>query len=94
MGHALRFIDVARQTARQLDVDARTVAYIVEGWFHVAGARIAEGHSVATPIAIISSKPAHARTRRVFGYRRDLKIKTRKRFRATLDRMSPDRTRG
>lgn len=90
----MRFRDVVRQVARELKVDAQTVEYIVEGWFHTAGRRLAEGHTVSTPIAIISTKRAHSRTRRVFGYRRDLKIRPRRKYRLVLDRMSPDRVRG
>ena len=87
----MRFREVASEAAKQLNMDAETVAFVVEGWFHVVGERLAEGHTIPTPIGTLKTKRADARIRRSRGYRRDVKIAPRTEFRVKLNRINPDR---
>jgi hypothetical protein len=88
----MRFREVAGATAKRLGMDAETVAFVVEGWFHVAGEVLADGDTVPTPIGTLKTRRADARIRRSRGFRRDVKITPRTEFRVKLNRINPDRS--
>lgn len=87
----MRFRELASETAKQLRMETEIVAYVVEGWFLVAGRRLTDGHTIPTPIGTIKTRRADPRVRRSRGYRRDVKIVPRTLFRVQLNRIDPDR---
>lgn len=87
----MRFREVSRRTAEQLDLDGPMVEYVVEGWLRVAMRLLADGHTIPTVLGTIRTKRADARRRRSRGHRRDLKIVTSREARVAIDRLTPTR---
>ena len=65
---------------------ADDVEFVVGGWFHLAGRKLSEGHTIGTPLGRIMVKQAHGQRRKWLGHKRDLKIVLTKQFRKRLDR--------
>jgi len=87
----MRFRESASETAKLLHMETETVAFVIEGWFHVVGRRLSDGDTIPTPIGTIKTRRADARLRKSRGYRRDVKIVPATEFRIQLNRINPER---